>query len=347
MKISFKNDYSEGCHPKILEALVNSNFIQQDGYGFDEYSKNAEDIILQKTRSPKSKVFFVSGGTQANLLVASASLRSHESVISASTGHIFDNETGAVEATGHKVSAIEAADGKLSPEHIQQVLDAHPRRPHQLKQKMVYISNSTEIGTIYYKDDLKKLWKFCQANDLYLYMDGARLGQALAAEDNDLTLEDVAKYTDIFYWGGTKNGALIGEAIVINNPKLQEDFEFHLKQKGAMLSKGRLLGIQFQELLRDDLYFELAKHANQQAMRIKKALNETGADWWAETTTNQIFPILENDKIEALNKNFDFYIWRKIDEKRSAIRIITSWATKEEHVSFFIEEIRKVYVIKS
>ncbi|MBT3338077.1 MAG: aminotransferase class I/II-fold pyridoxal phosphate-dependent enzyme [Anaerolineae bacterium] len=339
MKISFKNDYSEGCHPRVLEALTKTNLVQQDGYGFDEYSKKAANLILEKTRSPRSKVFFISGGTQANLVVASAFLRPHESVISANTGHIFDNETGAVEATGHKVNSAETADGKLTPEDIQQILDAHPRRPHQLKQRMVYISNSTEIGTIYFKDELKKLWEFCQLNDLYLYMDGARLGQALAAEDNDLSLEDVAKYTDAFYWGGTKNGALIGEAIIINNRKLQEDFEYHLKQKGAMLSKSRLLGIQFQELLKDDLYFELAKHANEQAMRIKEALNEAGVDWWAETTTNQIFPILENEKIEALSKNFDFYIWRKINEEQSAIRIITSWATREEHVKKFIEEI--------
>ena len=342
MKISFKNDYSEGCHPRVLEALTKSNFDQQDGYGLDVFCKNASNIILQKTRSPKSKVYFVSGGTQANLVVASAFLRPHESVISARTGHIFDNETGAIEATGHKVNSIEALNGKLTPDHIQQVIDAHPIKPHQLKQKMVYISNSTEIGTIYSKKELQDLWEFCKSNDLYLYMDGARLGQALSAKNSDLSLEDVAKYTDTFYLGGTKNGALIGEAIVINNTKLQEDFEYHLKQKGAMLSKGRLLGIQFQELLKDDLYFELAEYANRQAMKIKNAFEETGCDWWAETFTNQIFPILENKKIEELRQKFDFYTWRSIDENHSAVRIITSWATKEEHVKSFIEEIKKL-----
>ena len=342
MKISFKNDYSEGCHPRVLEALTKSNFDQQDGYGLDVFCKNASNIILQKTRSPKSKVYFVSGGTQANLVVASAFLRPHESVISARTGHIFDNETGAIEATGHKVNSIEALNGKLTPDHIQQVIDAHPIKPHQLKQKMVYISNSTEIGTIYSKKELQNLWEFCKSNDLYLYMDGARLGQALSAQNSDLSLEDVAKYTDAFYLGGTKNGALIGEAIVINTIKLQEDFEYHLKQKGAMLSKGRLLGIQFQELLKDDLYFELAEYANRQAMKIKDAFEETGCDWWAETFTNQIFPILENKKIEELRQKFDFYTWRSIDENHSAVRIITSWATKEEHVKSFIEEIKKL-----
>lgn len=342
MKLSFKNDYSEGCHPRILEALTSCNLDQQDGYGLDDYSQNARNIILQKTRSPESKVHFVSGGTQANLVIISAFLRPHESVVSARTGHIFDNESGAIEATGHKVNSVETSNGKLNPTQIQQVLDAHPIKPHQLKQKLVYISNSTEIGTIYSKEELQKLSKFCKLNHLYLFMDGARLGHALSAENNDLRLEDIAKYTDAFYLGGTKNGAIIGEAIVINNTNLQEDFEYHLKQKGAMLSKGRLLGIQFQELLKDDLYFDLAQHANKQAMRIKQAFKEMGCGWWAETFTNQIFPILENEKIERLFQNIDFYIWRKIDEHHSAIRIITSWATQKEHADFFIEEIKKL-----
>jgi threonine aldolase len=176
-------------------------------------------------------------------------------------------------------------------------------------------------------------------------MDGARLGHALSAENNDLTLPDIAKYTDAFYLGGTKNGALIGEAIVINNTALQEDFEYHLKQKGAMLSKGRLLGIQFQELFKDDLYFDLAQYANQQAMKIKQVFTETGCTWWAETFTNQIFPILENEKITRLSAKFDFYVWRKVDENHSAIRIITAWATQEEHVQLFIKEVRKLYLL--
>jgi len=345
MKLSFKNDYSEGCHPRILEALTESNFDQQDGYGLDDYCKKAINTILKKIHSPNSKVHFVSGGTQANLVIISAFLRPHESVVSASTGHIFDNETGAIEATGHKIHSAATPNGKLSPNCIQKIIDAHPIKPHQLKQKLVYISNSTEIGTIYFKKELQELSEFCQANNLYLFLDGARLGQALSAENNDLSLEDIAKYTDAFYLGGTKNGALIGEAIVINNRSLQEDFEYHLKQKGAMLSKGRLLGLQFQELLKDDLYFDLARHANRQAMRIKRVFTETGCGWWADTSTNQIFPILEDDKIRQLLGKFDFYIWRKIDDNCSAVRIITSWATKEDHVDIFIEEIRKLYSI--
>ena len=342
MKYSFKNDYSEGCHHIILEALMRTNFSQQNGYGLDDYCAEAERIILEKSKSPHSKVHFVSGGTQANLIVISSILRPHESVIAANTGHIFTNESGAIEATGHKVHGVETTDGKLKPEDIQKVLDAHTNVPHQLKQKLVYISNSTEIGTIYTKKELEDLSNFCKEKKLYLFMDGARLGHALTAESNDLTWEDVAKFTDVYYLGGTKNGALLGEAIVINRQNLQNEFGFHIKQKGGMLAKGRLLGIQFQELLKDDLYWDLAKHANQQAMKIKQTFKEIGCNFLAETDTNQIFPILENHQIEKLSEQFDFYVWKKINAQKSAVRIITSWATETEVVERFCEEILKL-----
>ena len=339
MKYSFKNDYAEGAHPRILETLIQSNLIQQNGYGLDDYSESAAEIIKQKINNPNAKVFFVSGGTQANLIVISAFLRPHESVVSAATGHIFTNESGAIEATGHKVHSIETSSGKINSEDIQKVLDVHQNKPHQVKQKMVYISNSTEVGTIYYKKELMDLYQFCQEKDLYLFVDGARLGHALTAETNDLTLEDFGRYTDVFYLGGTKNGALIGEAIIINNESLQEEFGFHLKQKGAMLAKGRLLGIQFQELMKDDLYFDLARHANQQAMKIKKAFQEIGCEFLCETFTNQIFPILNLDQIERFSVNFDFYVWKKLSEEKSAVRLITSWATSNEIIEKFINEI--------
>lgn len=342
MTISFKNDYSEGCHPKILEALTTSNLVQQDGYGADEYCQRATDFILQKAQAPSAKVHYVSGGTQANLLVIAASLRPHESVIAASTGHIYTNETGAVEGTGHKVNAIDADFGKLTPAHIQSVLDAHGNKPHVLRQKMVYISNSTEMGTIYSKQELTDLYAFCQANGLYLFMDGARLGSALMSENNDLSLANIAAVTDVFWIGGTKNGALLGEAIVITNPTLQEDFAFHIKQRGAMLSKGRTLGIQFEELFRDDLYFDLATYANEQAMKIKKAFLANGFKLWVDTTTNQVFPILSNKHIDHLSQKFAFHHWRKIDEDHSAIRLITSWATKEYNVEALTEEVAKL-----
>jgi threonine aldolase len=323
MKFSFKNDYSEGCHPKILEALLQTNLVQQNGYGLDDHCESAAEKIIKLINSPESKIHFVSGGTQANLILISAFLRPHESAISVSTGHILTNETGAIEATGHKVHSAESSDGKLKPEDIQKILDLHQNKPHQLKQKLVYISNSTEIGTNYSKKELINLSRFCKGNNLYLMMDGARLGHALTAENNDLTLEDVAKYTDAFYLGGTKNGALIGEAIIINNPELQDEFGFHIKQKGGMLAKGRLLGIQFDVLMSDNLYFDLAKHANSEAFKDK------GFKFLSETFTNQIFPILNQSQINQLSENFDFYVWKKIDEEFSAIRLITSWATPE------------------
>lgn len=338
-KYSFKNDYSEGCHTNILEALIKSNLDQQNGYGYDDYSNEARELIRKKINDENADIHFVSGGTQANLLVISAILRPHESVISAETGHIFTNETGAIEATGHKIHGIVTEDGKLKPEHIQSVLDSHTNKPHQLKQKLVYISNSTEIGTIYQKQELKALYEFCQSNDLYLFMDGARLGQALTSEINDLTLEDVANFTDVFYLGGTKNGALLGEAIVITNDNLKEEFGFQVKQKGALLAKSRLLAIQFLELMKDDLYFDLAKHSNVQAMKIKSVFTNKGFQFLSKTFTNQIFPILNNSQVEKLSEHFDFYVWKKIDEENSAIRLITSWATSDEVVEDFLRKV--------
>ena len=342
MKYSFKNDYSEGAHPRILDALIKYNLTQQNGYGFDEYSLNAAKFIRDKCAAPNASVHFVSGGTQANLTVISAFLRPHESVVSAHTGHIFTNESGAIEATGHKIHGVETADGKLRPQDVQNILDAHQNVPHQLKQRLVYISNSTEIGTIYSKKELQELYEFCQNKNLILFMDGARLGHALTAETSDMSLADIAKYTDAFYLGGTKNGALIGEAIIINNPALQDEFGFHLKQKGALLAKGRLLGIQFEELMRDNLYFELADHANRQAMKIKEAFKEIGCDFLAETFTNQIFPVLNAKQIDQLSEKYDFYIWKKIDSERSAIRLITSWSTTDETVAGFINEVKEL-----
>jgi threonine aldolase len=336
MKFSFKNDYSEGCHPNILKALSSYNDDQQAGYGEDQYSLEAKKHMQQKIQSD-SDIYFVSGGTQANLIVISSILKPYQCVISAATGHILNNETGAIEATGHKILSIEKEDGKLTPEDIVPVLESHRNIPHQVMPKLVYLSNSTELGTVYTLSELEKLSSFCKENNLYVFMDGARLGHGLTAEISDLTLEKVAQLTDIFYLGGTKNGALIGEAIVINNDELKQDFAFNIKQKGALLAKGRLLGIQFLELMKDDLYFELATHANRQAMKIKKAMKERGVQFLSDTYTNQIFPILSNNLIEKLSEKFEFYVWKKIDDDFSAIRLITSWNTADEPVDEFIE----------
>lgn len=337
---NFKNDYSEGAHPNILNKLLETNSIQQLGYGEDEYSIEAKALLRKKINNPEAVIYFLSGGTQTNLIVIASQLRAHEAVISAKTGHIAANETGAIEATGHKVIAVETADGKLNPEHLRITVQEHSLRPHVVKPRIVYISNSTEIGTIYSKNELKALSDFCRSNDLLLYMDGARVGHALTASNNDLTLADVAQLTDMFYIGATKNGGLLGEAIVFNKPELAADFDYVLKQRGALLAKGRLLAIQFLELFRDDLYFDLAKHANAMAMKISAAVKEKGYSFLTDSTTNQIFPILPKTVIEKLNEKYQFYVWKEIDDNMAAVRLITSWATVENKVDDFVEDLK-------
>jgi len=266
-------------------------------------------------------------------------LKSYESVISAESGHICSNETGAIEHSGHKIHTISKENGKLAPEDILPVLDHHTNFPHQVKPKLVYISDSTELGTVYTKEELQELSDFCREKQLYLFMDGARLGQALTIENADVSLEDIAKLTDVFYIGGTKNGAMFGEAVVVNKTELLEDFGFHMKQKGALLAKGRFIGIQFEALFEGHLFFDLAKIANIQAQKIKKTFQENGFGFLAETTSNQIFPILKNSQIRILEEHFSFYVWKKMDDHHSAIRLVTSWATNDDIVEKFCSEI--------
>ncbi len=336
---NFKNDYSEGAHPRILDKLIETNLIQQLGYGEDDYSNEAKSILKKKIANQQAVIHFLSGGTQTHLLVISFLLRIHEAVISAKTGHISANETGAIEATGHKVITVETSDGKLTPNDITTVLKEHALAPHVVKPRIVYISNSTEIGTIYSLAELEALYVCCQQQQLLLYLDGARLGHALTAENNDLTFAAIAKYTDVFYIGGTKNGALLGEAVVFNRPELAVDFDYAIKQKGALLAKGRVLSIQFLTLFQDDLYLELALRANSLAMRMAKAIKDKGYSFLTESTTNQIFPILPKSLIEALLINYQFYIWKDIDSDYAAVRLITSWATDEKQVTNFINDI--------
>lgn len=340
-KYSFKNDYSEGCHPAILQALAASNMDQQPGYGDDRYSQEAMELIRGQMQFPAADIHFISGGTQANLTVIGAMLRPHESVIAANTGHINVHETGAIEATGHKVEVIRSGDGKLYPAQVKAFLGTVDA-VHMTKPRMVYISNSTEAGTFYTQGELQALYECCKAHQLWLFMDGARMGSGLCAAGSDLTLPDVARYTDVFYIGGTKNGALFGEAIVICNPLLQEDFKFHLKQRGALLAKGRALGVQFRALFTNDLYFELARHANGLAAMLVAALKEAGYAMLTESTTNQVFPVLPNTIMEQLLQAFEFYPWQKIDDQNTAIRLVTSWATPESAVQAFIEKLKAV-----
>ncbi|MNS75470.1 Low specificity L-threonine aldolase [compost metagenome] len=333
----FRNDYAEGAHPSILQKLLETNLEQQAGYGEDIYSTEAKAILRQKMNHPEAVIYFISGGTQTNLILISSLLRVHEAVISAQTGHIAANETGAIEATGHKVIAVPATDGKLQPTDIQSVLDAYALRPHVVKPRMVYISNATETGTIYSLAELEALSAFCKAHQLILFADGARLGHALTAASNDVRLEDMARLTDAFYIGGTKNGALLGEALVFGKPELADEVDYALKQKGALLAKGRVMGIQFLELFRDDLYFDLARHANRMAAKMAQAIKAKGFSFLSEPTTNQIFPILPKPLIEHLSTQFAFYIWKEIDADYAAVRLITSWATDEQMADAFIE----------
>lgn len=335
--LNFRNDYSEGAHPHVLQQLLKSNMLPQQGYGADDFSEEARSLIRKLIGNPAASVHFLSGGTQTNLITISFLLRVHEAVISAKTGHIFANETGAIEATGHKVISVETDDGKLTADHIRHVLDEYTLRPHVVKPKLVYISNSTELGTVYTKAELAQLSLFCREHQLLLYVDGARLGHALAVEQNSLTLSEIADMTDVFYIGGTKNGALLGEALVFKNPSLAEDFDYALKQKGALLAKGRLLGIQFLELFKNGLYFELAAHANRMAAKMTAAIRKEGFTFLAEPQSNQIFPVLPDAIIDKLLQNCEFYVWKKTSPSESAVRLITSWATTEQEVSCFID----------
>ncbi|MFE8700846.1 threonine aldolase family protein [Cytobacillus sp. FJAT-54145] len=337
---SFRNDYSEGAHPRILNALMETNLEQEAGYGADRFTREAVEFLKGKMGQADVDVHLLSGGTQTNLIAISAFLRPYEAAISASTGHIFTHETGAIEATGHKILSVETSDGKLTTAHIEGVLEAHTDE-HMVKPRLVYISNSTEIGSIYYKNELEELSACCRENNLLLFMDGARLGSALCSEESDLSLSDLPKLVDAFYIGGTKNGALIGEALVICREALQEDFRFHMKQKGALLAKGRLLGIQFRELFRDDLFFELALHANKMAGLIRDEISSVGFKFLTHSPSNQIFPILPNSLIAKLEGKYGFYVWEKINSEHSAIRLVTSWATKEEAVLAFIEDMKR------
>ncbi|MBR0599682.1 threonine aldolase family protein [Sinanaerobacter chloroacetimidivorans] len=336
---SFKCDYSEGAHPRILDALFKTNLEQWDGYGEDIYCSRAAALIKENIGRDDIDVHFLVGGTQTNFTAISAFLRPHEAVISAATGHICVHETGAIEATGHKILTKSSADGKLTAELIQEVLDEHEDE-HMAKPKLVYLSDSTEIGSIYLKSELEAISSICRKNQLYLYMDGARLGSALTSAENDLTLSSIAALVDAFYIGGTKNGALMGEALIICKEELKTDFRYHMKQKGGLLAKGRVLGIQFEALFQDDLYFKLAEHSNKMADILRKGILEQGYSFLTHSPSNQIFPILPNRLIEELEQKYAFYRWKPIDSFHSAIRLVTSWATEDNFVYQFLEDLK-------
>lgn len=337
MRYSFTNDYSEGAHPNILKAMGEENFVQSFGYGMDNVCEDARKLITDLIQKD-ADVHFMVGGTQTNLTVIGSALKSYEAVIAVESGHINVHETGAIEACGHKVLTAKGKNGKILPEEIEKIVLAHCDE-HMVYPKMVYISNATEIGTYYVKEELMQIAKMCRKHHLYLFLDGARLGNALCAKNNDLTLHDLAEMCDVFYIGGTKNGALFGEAVVIVNDELKTNFRFSMKQRGGMLAKGKYLGIQFCELLKDGLYFELAQHANDMAQKIRLCLEKKGVSFLCESDTNQIFPILPDKVLNQLAKDYSFSNWEKVGESETAVRFVTSWATAEEAVETFTNDL--------
>lgn len=337
---SFRNDYSEGAHPDVLKALADNNMRQEEGYGLDSFTEEAASMIRDVIGSDNTDIHFLSGGTQTNLLAISSFLRPYEACVSASTGHIATHETGAVEASGHKILAVDTDDGKLNSELIKPVLTEH-HFEHMVKPRMVYISNPTELGTVYSKQELEKLKAFCLSKDLLLYIDGARLGSAVVTLEAGLTLKDIYNLSDAFFIGGTKNGALMGEALVICNNDLKKDIRYMLKQRGALLSKGRVFGLQFSALFQNNLYFDLAHHANSMAQLLAEKLKSAGCSFLIDSPTNQIFPVMKNAVIDKLSENFLFYTWKSIDNENSAIRLICSWATPDDAVEKFITAYRK------
>jgi threonine aldolase len=346
--IRFDSDYIEGAHPSILAALTESNFEQHIGYGCDEYCERARNIIREHCGDSTLGVQFLVGGTQANVTVIDAMLRSYQGVISADSGHINVHETGAPEATGHKVIALPSADGRLSLEQIAECYHNHwndHSHEHTVQPGMVYLSCPAENGLIYSKAELTAISEFCHQHGLYLFVDGARLGYGLCAENNDLTLADLAQLCDVFYIGGTKVGALFGEAVVFSDKEMQRSFRYAIKQHGGMLAKGRLLGIQFAELFRggnDCLYYQLARHANGLAMRIRHAFETQGIPLWINSTTNMQFPALTKEQQRILSEKYVFEVWGKYDNERDVVRFCTSWATRPEAVEELCKDIMQM-----
>lgn len=328
----FESDYVNGTLPQVLDALIASNEDSTVGYGLDPYSDRARALIRQACQAPEALVSFLVGGTQANTTVIAAALRPHQGVLCAESGHINVHESGAIEATGHKVLALPAREGKLSAAQVRAVWTAHwsdANHEHMVQPGMVYLSQPTETGTLYSKAELESLSQVCRECGLFLYVDGARLSYALAAPENDAALPDLARLADVFYIGGTKTGLLFGEAVVITNDLLKRDFRYHIKQHGGMLAKGRLLGVQFAALFTNGLYLKAGQHAINAAHRLRLAFQKAGVPFYADSPTNQQFPILTKDQQKLLGQHFVYEYWAKVDDSRDAVRFCTSWSTQE------------------
>lgn len=338
-KLNFACDYMQGCIPSIMEKLVKTNLEATVGYGEDLYCESARAKIRQACQCANAEVRFLVGGTQANATVIDAMLRNYQGVIAATTGHIAVHEAGAIEASGHKVLCVESENGKVSASTVQSYMDTflHDETfPHMVQPAMVYISQPTEFGTLYTKEELKQLSEVCKKYHLFLYVDGARLAYALGSKDNDVSLVDLAKYCDAFYIGGTKCGTLFGEAVVVPNPSYTPCFFTTIKQNGALLAKGRLLGIQFDALFTDDLYFEVGKQAVSYAKEITDAFEKNGYEVYMPTKTNQIFINFQDDVLEKFQQSVATSFWEKTDSTHTLIRLATSWATTKEEVNALI-----------
>lgn len=343
--IYFNNDYAEGCHENVLQALIRTNMDQTPGYSEDKYCAAAAAKIRKLCGREDVAVHFLVGGTQTNMTVIDAALRPHQGALCADSGHINVHETGAVEATGHKVLPMPSVEGKINAEQVKKAVLLHRADgafEHIVQPKLVYISHPTELGTLYTKAELEDLSAVCKELGLYLFLDGARLGYGLMADGTDVTMEDIARLCDAFYIGGTKVGALFGEAAVIANPVLKEDFRYIIKQHGGMLAKGRLLGVQFDALMEDDLYFKISAHADAMADEIRTCLAELNIPSLVPGITNQIFPILPDSVLDELSKTICFTEMERVDDTHRCIRFCTSWATKEENVQTLIGELRRL-----
>ena len=339
MKHNFQSDYCELAHPEVLNAFSAIGNTQFEGYGLDEFSMRAAELVRKLIDRPCADVHFVAGGTMANLVFISSVLRPHEAVISPVTGHIFVHETGSIEATGHKICTVSGRNGKLCADEVKAVLIEHCDE-HMVKPKLVYISLSTENGTVYTKAELAELSAFCKGNNLYLFMDGARLGAAVNSPACDLSYSDIADMVDAFYIGGTKNGALFGEALVICNDALKEDFRFLIKQRGAMLAKGAAVGIQFEALLKDGLYDVLATHTFTMAKKLADGIQAAGYSLLFPQETNLFVPVLPKPLALKLRESYGFHDWKDLGDML-AIRLVTSWATPEKMVDEFLEDLKK------
>ena len=340
----FHNDYNQGCHPKVMERMLEMQRVQMTSYGRDHCCDTAAAMIRGLCGNDQLAVHFLVGGTQTNLTVIGAALRPHQAVLGVESAHINVHETGAIEATGHKIIALPSENGKITAHQIEKTIQAQlsdESAEHIVQIKLVYISDSTEFGTIYTLRELEEISAVCRKYGLYLFLDGARLSYALTAHDSDVTFSDLARLCDVFYIGGTKCGAMFGEAVVIKNPLIAEDFRYHIKQKGAMLAKGWLLGMQFEALLKDNLYLSVARQANLYAQQLRSTISSLGYRMLIDTTTNQIFPILPNELLDKLAVDFTYSTQAVLSDTHKAVRFCTSWATTQESIDALCNAFKK------